>query len=383
LEAAAPVFDPARPWLKLVLTGAVLDERAIRLLRRRGVTMMWVRWAGLEFLDGLVNTKLTELRLNLYTQLKRDFKPNQAKAVSVTQYVRYCNLVDGLIIELLSSANNGLGAQTADLFDKQPGLFSHSANVAYLALTLGLRLETYIMHERRHAGANYTRDFTNLGIGAVFHDIGKLTLPSTQAIHEPLAEPPTHEYARHPQSGYEMIPERISALARAAVLHHHQRFDGAGFPNMQTITGKSHLKPLAGRDIHIFPRIVAVCDVFDHLCHDDDGGPRPAVAALHDLANGNLTGRFDPVILDGLLRYVPPFPIGSRVTLSDGRPAAIIALNSRQPCQPVVRLLRLTKRSQQNIDLAKRAGLHISEILGVNVDSCLYTLPSAELCQAR
>ncbi|MFW6154277.1 MAG: HD-GYP domain-containing protein [Planctomycetota bacterium] len=375
LETAAPIAHPKRPATELAKPGVVLDETMIATLARLGVHQAWVRWPSLDFLDARIDRRVTDLREDVYALLKADFQAAQATTVGVGQYVRYCATISNLVCDLLSAGHAGGGVQTAALFDHDYGLFDHSAAVAYLALTLALRLETYLVRERRAAGAVAACDVTNLGVGAMLHDVGKLQLPRTMDHHEPLDGPPSKAYASHPRRGFTMMGERISPTARAVVLHHHQRFDGSGFPDMEAVTRKRKAGPLAGRQIHIFSRIVGLCDTFDHLCHDADGRPRPVVAALHDLLHTDLHRRFDPILVRGLLVHVPPFALGNVVRLSDGHLAAVTGLNAKRPCCPQVRLLADDNPVTRDIDLSKRTDLHIREALGVNVEKWLFELP--------
>ena len=375
LETAAPIAHPNRPGTELANTGVVLEETMIATMARLGVRQAWVRWPSLDFLDARIDRRVTDLRGDVYALLKADFQAAQVATVGVGQYVRYCSTISDLVCDLLSAGQTGGGVQTAALFDHDQGLFNHSAAVAYLSLTLALRLETYLVRERRAAGAVAACDVTNLGVGAMLHDVGKLQLPSTMGIHEPLDGPPSKAYASHPRRGFAMIGQRISPTARAVVLHHHQRFDGSGFPDMEAVTRKRKGGPLAGRRIHIFSRIVGLCDTFDHLCHDADGRPRPVVAALHDLLHSDLHGRFDPILLRGLLVHVPPFALGNVVRLSDGRLGAVTGLNAKRPCHPQVRFLQDDNPVTRDVDLSKRDGLHIREALGVNVEKWLFELP--------
>jgi len=378
-EAAAPVRHPRRDQGDLVLPGLILDAEMIQTLRRLGVPRMWIRWPGLDHLDSRIRSRVPDLRGDVYDLLKKDFETSQATTVGVGQYVRYCTTISDMVVELLSAGANGGGVQTAALFDHGRSLFSHSATVAYLSLTLALRLENYLVGERRAAGAVAACDVTNLGVGAMLHDVGKLQVPSTQTIHEPLDAPPSKAYASHPRRGFRMIGERISPTARAVVLHHHQRFDGTGFPDMESVTDKRKSGPLSGRQIHIFSRIVSLCDTFDHLCHDADGRDRPVVAALHDLLDDEMQRRFDPNVLRGLFVHVPPFALGTMVRLSDDRRAAVIGLNPRSPCRPKVRLLNEAEPRKRDVDLSRNQRVHIREALGVNVEPWLFELPTVKV----
>jgi HD-GYP domain-containing protein (c-di-GMP phosphodiesterase class II) len=92
--------------------------------------------------------------------------------------------------------------------------------------------------------------------GAILHDIGKIHVrESVLRKTTQLSEAEWAEMAQHPVTGAEMI-KNIPYLAGAipAVLHHHERWDGQGYP-----------EKLAGNDIPLSARIVAVADAYDAM----------------------------------------------------------------------------------------------------------------------
>ncbi len=98
-----------------------------------------------------------------------------------------------------------------------------------------------------------------LRYGAILHDVGKIMIRETILFKEGiLDEEEWEEIRRHPLTGAEMI-RNIPYLAPAIpiVRHHHERWDGQGYPD-----------GLAGREIPLAARIVAVADGFDAMTTD-------------------------------------------------------------------------------------------------------------------
>ena len=93
---------------------------------------------------------------------------------------------------------------------------------------------------------------------APFHDIGKIGIED-KILLKP-AKLDNDEFSvmkNHAIIGYEILKDSNSEYLKAGAviaLHHHERFDGTGYPN-----------GLKGEDIHIYGRIVSVADVFDAL----------------------------------------------------------------------------------------------------------------------
>ncbi|QKK07126.1 MAG: hypothetical protein HND58_02425 [Planctomycetota bacterium] len=158
-----------------------------------------------------------------------------------------------------------------------------------------------------------------------------------------------------------MLRGGVGPSAAAAVLHHHQRFDGSGFPHRETFHGDP--QPVNGTDIHIFARIVAVADVFDRLRHPaptapgaEEPDPVPVVRVLRQMLRTEMAGWFDPIILHALVHAVPAFPPGSVVTLNDGRRAVVVSWDPLNPCRPTVALAAAAGDGPQPVRRAGRTG---------------------------
>lgn len=132
--------------------------------------------------------------------------------------------------------------------------------------------------------------------GAILHDIGKIGVSDT-ILRKPskLTDAEWLEMRRHVQYGYEMLKD-IAFLHDAAkiVLHHHERFDGQGYPN-----GTSRDEILFGA------RIFVVADTFDAMTSE-----RPYRRALpYEHAQAEISRcagtQFDPRVVDTFLN-VPP-----------------------------------------------------------------------------
>lgn len=129
-------------------------------------------------------------------------------------------------------------------------------------------------------------EIDDLKQGAYLHDIRKLTIPDAILTKPgPLDAGEWSLMKTHTTAGYS-IASQMPTLARSALLvirHHHERWDGTGYPDR-----------LAGQDISRLARIFAVCDVYDALTSE-----RPYKRAwTHEQAVAELTGQaakhFDP-----------------------------------------------------------------------------------------
>jgi cyclic di-GMP phosphodiesterase len=129
--------------------------------------------------------------------------------------------------------------------------------------------------------------------GALLHDIGKIALPDALVYKAgPLTEDEIALIRRHPQLGYDILSRVPSLVAPAEIIRaSHEAWDGTGYPH-----------GLAGRQIPMGSRVVAVVDTFDALTwgrrHRDPVGYARAAAELVR-SSGH---QFDPEVVNRWLR---------------------------------------------------------------------------------
>jgi diguanylate cyclase (GGDEF)-like protein/putative nucleotidyltransferase with HDIG domain len=198
----------------------------------------------------------------------------QTQNVSLEQANRLLRERSTAAMESLSATVDARDAYTA----------GHSRRVQQLALAIG-----------RELGLSQA-ELDLLGHAALFHDIGKLAIPD--AI---LLKPATltdEEWAlmqRHADEGARII-DRLGFLNDAvpAIRHHHERFDGTGYPD--------HLR---GEEIPLGARIIHVADALDSMLTTRIyRAARPAAEALEELRRAAGT-QFCPRCVSALERILP------------------------------------------------------------------------------
>jgi putative two-component system response regulator len=132
-----------------------------------------------------------------------------------------------------------------------------------------------------------------LEFGAILHDIGQVRIPEVILLKAgPLTEEEWQEMRKHPEEGARMI-DGIPYLSPAIpiVLHHHERWDGTGYPH-----------GLQGETIPIEARVLAVADTFDAMTSDRNYRKAldPNVAYNEILRQSNL--QFDPKVVKAFLK---------------------------------------------------------------------------------
>ncbi|TFE49134.1 HD-GYP domain-containing protein [Streptomyces sp. ICN441] len=154
-----------------------------------------------------------------------------------------------------------------------------------------------------------------LRFAGILHDVGKLGVPTRVLRKEgPLTPEERRVIELHPEYGHEIV-RGIGFLgeARDAILHHHERLDGSGYPY-----------GLAGRQIPEVARVVAVADAFDAMTSTRSySRARPVPAAVEELKRCAGT-QFDPRMVRALVRALE----------RHGWEAAVTADEPAVPAQP-------------------------------------------------
>ncbi|HMM47320.1 MAG TPA: HD domain-containing protein [Thiobacillaceae bacterium] len=127
-----------------------------------------------------------------------------------------------------------------------------------------------------------------IGEAALLHDLGKIGVPD-RILTKP-AQLTSEEFAivqKHPGAGAGIL-RAIEPLREhaAAVHHHHERFDGNGYPDR-----------LRGTDIPIAARIIAVADTLDALSSDRSYRQSVGMEAAFGIIMRASGSRFDPAIV--------------------------------------------------------------------------------------
>ncbi len=185
-----------------------------------------------------------------------------------------------LLKERSAAAMASLSA-TVDARDAYTG--GHSRRVQQLALAIG-----------RELGLTQA-ELDVLEHAALFHDIGKLAVPDTVLLKPSrLSGSEWGLMRRHAAEGARII-DRLGFLTDAvpAIRHHHERFDGRGYPD-----------GLAGQDIPLGARIIQVADALDSMLTTRIyRAARPAHEVLAELARGSGT-QFCPRCVDAIGRLL-------------------------------------------------------------------------------
>ena len=226
--------------------------------------------SGSSFMDSTQYIKLGKIKLKesdkIRTEDKSDLEASgndianvldlrfQSKEQMIQKIYQSCrdennidlNMVDQIVADLMViiCESNPLKL-LAEIKSNDEYTFTHSSNVAILAMSLAERL-------------GFNGHYLNkIGIAALLHDVGKTTIPDDILSKEgPLTEEERTVMEEHTIKGamYLMKLKGVNNLAILAAMEHHIKYDGSGYPRI-----KEGWKP------NIVSQIIAIADVYDAL----------------------------------------------------------------------------------------------------------------------
>ncbi len=375
MEIAMPVLHPRSDTRLLLRPGALLEKSTIERLIELGLPEIWIKYPNMEMVAKFISPKIHTSRAHVASQVAAAFDTAGKNMHARMDFPSYSSAMSTLMARLIEDPDAALFI--GEISDTGSPAIRHGANVGFLAMLMGLKLDFYLLRERSRLNPRLAKDVTSLGVAAMLHDIGMTRLRASVlkrwSEHHDDTDP---EWRRHVRLGYQLIRGHVEPSAAAAVLHHHQRFDGSGFPT-KIIDGEE--RGLEGSQIHIFARILIAADLYDRMVHpaytigdsEETRRSRPPVFALNRIIHEPYKSWLDPIVLQALIAVCPAYAPGSIVRLSDGRQCAVIDWDPRDTCRPTVRELTHFEDEEHGevVDLRRNTHLHIVECDGFDVGS--------------
>jgi HD-GYP domain-containing protein (c-di-GMP phosphodiesterase class II) len=160
----------------------------------------------------------------------------------------------------------------------------------------------------------------------MFHDIGMVPIESLYHKEEPLTEQEKEQIRLHPQIGADILPDKIDPMVKLIIRNHHENFDGTGYPAGTT-----------GDKINIFARIIRTADAYSAaISKKMYQNAKPPVQVLYEMTCTERKRFYDPIILKVLAGVVQPFPIGTKIQLSNNCWAVVVRHNTKDPFKPQI-----------------------------------------------
>jgi len=239
----------------------------------------------------------------------------------------------GIIESIISTANCSSDLiQYISYLDKMDdNTYTHSINVAVLSNICATWLHLS------------KKDIEKAAVAGLLHDIGKASLDLTKEEifdGDLLSDEKLVKFKKHSEIGYEMLLfQDLDDEIKQAVLNHHERIDGSGYPN-----------GLKNNDLNMISKIVAICNEYDNLISVKKRCPFDIINDFEPM----YIGRLDTKILLEFTKNIAYTYISSYVRLSDNKIAQVVFINQNFPSRPIVVL-----RDGTAIDLAYNSDVKI------------------------
>lgn len=326
----------------LLRSGVKLNHRYIEKLKELGVFFIYVEDDRLDDIltedETLAELKQTTLKnmsrimKNVYTCNSRGIKDS-------------LNIVEDLVDYIISMGDVNTSLNDIRTYDNYT--YVHSLDTCIMATFLGLS-----------NGFN-EKELKELAIGAILHDIGKVKIDNKIITKcGALTDEEFLEIRRHPIYGEEILSKnvRISDNAIKAVIQHHERIDGRGYPYK-----------LVDKEISKFGKIVCICDVYDAVSNDRVYRKKFSPNEAYELILAGSGTAFDRSMVQNFRETFAVYPLSCCVRLSNSIEGYVIRQNSNFPDRPVIRILYDSKTKSPvpffEIDLLEHPNLVIEAIV--------------------
>ena len=223
-------------------------------------------------------------------------------------------LIDDIVEKLLSDDNVTLHLMNGK--SEFEDIYFHSLNVAVIAMMVG-------------KAKNYNaQQLKELSFAALFHDIGKIKIPSAILRKQtPLTGPESNYLKLHTKYGLDIAEaiEDFPISAKNVIAQHHELNDGSGYP-----------EGLKEDQIDELAKVISVANAFDNLCHHNVPSQQkiPYIALSHLYKNCKHLYSNDN--LNILIKFMGVFPPGTVVQLSNDMIGLVISVNSKNILFPNV-----------------------------------------------
>lgn len=333
-------YDVFNSQGKLLLSmGHILSERDLPILLNQGITELYAHLVKEGPIEGPIDKahkgsgeSESIKRTNQFSQ--RIHKAQQSYSTSlesvkqlfdqvrVTKRIQvneYNSLFEPL--HSLSMQQKSLFHSLTSLHDKANYLYQHSIQVGLISAVMA-KLIGYS-----------EEDCFEIGKAGLFHDIGKLLLPThlvERDINSSLTPEEREQCRKHPEYGHTLLQnsEGTTQWMLDGALYHHEELLGNGYPS-----------GIKSDRIPQVAQIIAAADMYDNLSSSPIhlSTPSPFFAAV-EIMKAAYDNKLNIQIVTPFVSFISPSFVGEAILLSTGVRAEIIKMQADEPHRPIIRL---------------------------------------------
>ncbi len=303
----------------LLAKGVLLTQKYLDRLYDLGISEVYVEDSSTSDIE-IKETISPETKRKVLNIITKEFNKVSSfkgeKRVTI-QTKLFQEAVDSMLEELRTNKRAILTLVNLKTFDDYT--YVHSFNVTVYSLMIGLDL--YLNEDK----------LKKLGLGAIFHDIGKMNIPP-EILNKngPLTNEEYELIKNHTIEGYNILGDipNMPAVSRHVALSHHERCDGKGYPKGRTCD-----------KIPLFSRIVAVADVYDALTTERPYRKRILPHEAVEIVMASAGPHLDFELVRVFEKRIAPYPIGTTVKLTTGEIGVVKDVKYGFTTRPTVKIL--------------------------------------------
>lgn len=336
----------------IVKAETVIEEQHIQALVRFGIEQMEVRErliSGQPFKPKAYKNEEKQLIKKVTSPEPMDFETIYVE--TVRQYKNMFKAWQGGAPIDLGEVRNMVTPLFQSLTNNPPDLFilykyatardylyHHAVSVALLSAYLAKKMK-------------YEKGWFQIGLAGILADSGMSRLnPNWLVKGTELTIQEYKEMKKHPTYSYQLV-ENVTSLtkgAKLAILQHHERMDGSGYPLGVT-----------GDKIHAYAKILAIVDTYHAMTSERAYRPKKSPFKVMEEMLSAKHQKYDystlQVFVDAFINY----SIGTEVMLSNGERGHVVFIHKNTPTRPMIRL----SHNNEIIDLNQKQALYIENIL--------------------
>ena len=314
----------------LISAGTILSHQLINKLEKLRISHISI-YTGDEQPDFDIDKQMDKIK---YNDQRKKIK-NIFNCIQKKNKIDH-ELIKDMVVKSMKLDNNlDIIKLLTHIHEKDEYTYNHSVNVGLMSMLFGrwLNLENSEVKKLTYAG--------------FLHDVGKAKVPD-EILNKKgsLTNEEFEIMQKHSISGYKLIKDcmYISDRVARAVLLHHERKDGSGYP-----------LGIKGSRVPFFARVISIVDTFDAMTSDRVYSQHQVPFEVLKKLNRDSLQIFDIVLLNTFTKNIINYYKGEKVKLSDGTIGELVYIKHDIPTEPIIKV------EDHYIDLRK-SDLYIEDI---------------------